>query len=91
MPNGVADLSLQSSIPHVWFVLYRYIVKSPATILNERFDFLICLFVVFFLNVRNSNKGEVPKKNPRKHNGIMHFNNSRFVTLYQYYIICEIC
>ena len=48
MPNGVADLSLQSSIPHVWFVLYRYIVKSPATILNERFDFLFCLFVCSF-------------------------------------------
>ena len=52
------------------------LIKSPATILNERFDFLICLFV---LDVRNSNNREVPKNNPRKHNGIMYFNSSRFV------------
>ena len=65
----------------MWFVLYRYIVKSPATILNERFDFLICLFVCLFFifYVRNSNKREVPKNNPGKHNGIMYFNSSRFL------------
>ena len=38
-------------------------------------DFLIFLFVCVFFNVRNSNKREVPKNNPPKHNGIMYFTN----------------
>ena len=70
MPNRVANFSLHSSIPRVWFVsVYRY------WFLN----LFVCLFVFFFLNVRNSNKREVPKNNPPKHNGIMYFNSSGFV------------
>ena len=47
-------------------------------LMKDLISYFVCLFVLF-LNVRNSNKREVAKNNPRKHNGIMYFNSSMFV------------
>ena len=46
--------------------------------MKDLISYFVCLFVLF-LNVRNSNRREVAKNNPRKHNRIMYFNSSRFV------------